>query len=297
VSITVPRISIVTPSFNQAAYLEETIQSVLNQGYQNLEYVVIDGGSSDGSAEIIKHYQKDLHFWVSEKDSGHGHGLNKGFARTSGEIMAWLNSDDKYTAWSFQVVSEIFTLFPHVDWIVGFNSWWTDKGAMTHAARCPKNIFDFLLGNYAWIQQESVFWRRSLWDKAGGFINEDYRLMIDGELWTRFFLYADLYSVDCILGGYRVHSDTRASANYEACLQEMHRAVSRLMRNCSPERRQTLARLKLVRDFERIPLLRRLPLSQLARKVLFPSAFNDAGYKNIFYDHGEWVERKLQFSL
>jgi len=115
--------------------------------------------------------------------------------------MGWINSDDKYTPWSLEVIAEIFTLFPHVGWIVGYNSWYNEKGVMTSASRVPKNAVDFLLGNYKWVQQGSVFWRRSLWEKARGFINEDYKFMVDGELWARFFHYSDLYSVDCILSG------------------------------------------------------------------------------------------------
>ncbi len=187
------KISVVTPSFNQSQFLEQTIQSVLSQNYSALEYVIIDGGSSDGSLNIIQSYDKQLSYWVSERDEGHGHALNKGFSRTTGEIMAWINSDDMYTPWAFETVAEIFLSFPHVMWIVGFNSWWNSAGAMTHASRGPKNIFDYLLGRYAWIQQESVFWRRSLWEKAGGYVNQEYELMVDGELWTRFFLHEPLY--------------------------------------------------------------------------------------------------------
>ncbi len=91
-----PKISIVTPSFNHAQFLEETILSVITQNYPNLEYVIIDGGSTDGSVDIIKKYEKHLTYWVSEPDNGHGDALNKGFAKSTGEIMAWINSDDKY---------------------------------------------------------------------------------------------------------------------------------------------------------------------------------------------------------
>ena len=139
-----PKISIVTPSFNQAPYIEETLQSVLGQNYPNLEYVVIDGGSADGSVDIIKKYEDQLHYFVSEKDFGHGHAINKGFAKTSGEIMAWINSDDKYMPWAFNVVAEIFKKFPEVDWIIGYNGIWNSQGVMTHAYRRPKNICEFL---------------------------------------------------------------------------------------------------------------------------------------------------------
>src|SRR5215212_7784658 len=112
-----PRISIVTPSFNQGRFLRETMQSVLGQGYPNLEYVVIDGGSTDESVDIIRGHEQQLAAWVSEKDAGQYDAINKGFARTSGEVMAWLNSDDKYTPWALPVVGEIFAQLPEVKWL------------------------------------------------------------------------------------------------------------------------------------------------------------------------------------
>jgi Glycosyl transferase family 2 len=123
-----------------------------------------------------------VHYFVSEKDSRHGNALNTGFRQSTGEIMGWINSDDKYLPWTFRTVADIFEQHHDINGITGINAWWNDKGAMIEAGNVYKNIFDFLAGNFTWIQQESVFWRRSLWNKAGGFINEDYRLMVDGEL-------------------------------------------------------------------------------------------------------------------
>lgn len=283
-----PKLSIVTPSFNQGEFIEETIQSVLRQNYQNIEYVVIDGGSSDNSVDIIKKYEDKLHFWISERDEGHGHALNKGFSHTSGEIMAWINSDDKYTPWSFNVVAEIFSKFPHVMWIVGFNSWWNSTGAMTTASRCPKNIFDFLLGNYGWIQQESVFWRRELWEKAGGYINQNYKLMVDGELWTRFFLHEELYSVDCILSGYRMHNNNRAKLHSSNCLEEMNIAISLMKSKCSINTIDSYGKIKLLEKIKKFPFILRFFDSSI-QKI--------AGYKNIVFEDGLWRERILPFSF
>ncbi len=280
---------------NQSSFLEETIESVVSQNYPNLEYVVIDGGSTDGSLDIIKKYQNHLTYWVSEKDRGHAHALNKGFSKTSGEIMAWINSDDKYTPWAFDTVSKIFTKFPKVMWIVGFNAWWNSDGAMTHAERIKKNIYDFLIGNHLWIQQESVFWRRSLWEKAGGHIEENYQFMIDGELWTRFFLHAELYTVDCILSGYRFHDTNRVKLNYQTCLREMDSAVSDLKKNCAEDVLKMANRLKKVKKIVKNPAAKALSLETLFRKSLYKKEYSAANYKNIFFKDGQWHERILPF--
>jgi len=290
-----PKISIVTPSFNQNKYLEKTIQSVVSQAYPNLELVIIDGGSDDGSVETIRKYEHHLSYWVSEKDEGHGHALNKGFSHTTGDIMAWINSDDMYTPWSFNVVSEIFTSFPQIMWIVGFNSLWNSGGSMITAKRAPKNIFDYLLGKYAWIQQESVFWRRDLWEKAGGHINQDYNFMVDGELWTRFFLYESLYTVDCILGGYRLHSDNRAKHNSAECSLEMDKAIAEMRKSCSPDVMKIYNRLEVFPSLRKHRNLRAL-VSRLGAR-LYPSVFRAAAYKNITWRNEGWIERTLPYSL
>ena len=290
------KISVVTPSYNQVQFLEETIRSVIDQGYPDLEYVVIDGGSSDGSPEIIKKYEDHLHYWVSEPDKSHGDALNKGFQKTTGEVMAWINSDDKYMPWTFEIVSEIFTLFPHVNWIVGTYGIWASDGRLTNVYVKNKNIYDFLMGRFDWIQQESVFWRRSLWEKAGATINSSYGLMVDGELWCRFFLKDDLYHVRTVIGGYRHHDQNRAGEYYSECLEEMRKSISDMRKECDDV---------ILRDMQIIDVLRRLGRfigSACANSIyrrLFSGLYERMGYRTITFrsEDMSWKEGRDNFTL
>lgn len=212
-----PRISVVTPSFNQAQYLEATMLSVLAQAYANLEYIVIDGGSNDGSRSIIERYADRLYYWCSEKDRGQYDAINKGFSKSTGEIMAWLNSDDIYLPATFQIVSEIFTQYPQIDWVTtGYPLLLNSKGVavscMAMRGFSAKSFFkgECLAGtpwfSTGFIQQESTFWRRSLWEKAGARVDDSLIFAGDFDLWARFFASATLYSVCTPLACFRVHT-------------------------------------------------------------------------------------------
>ncbi|MBK8805331.1 MAG: glycosyltransferase [Bacteroidales bacterium] len=217
-----PKISIITPSFNQGQYLEETILSVLNQNYPNFEYIIIDGGSTDNSLNIIKKYANRLTYWVSEPDNGMYHAIQKGFDKSSGEIMAWINSDDKYSDGAFSIVSQIFYDYKDIDWITS-NPAHIDELSRIINTRGPRfwDKFDYALGNYKFIQQEGTFWRKTLWEKAGAYISQDYKLASDMELWSRFFNISLLYSVDAILGLFRIRSENQKSLdNYNEYLKE-----------------------------------------------------------------------------
>jgi len=208
------KISIVTPSFNQGQYLDECIDSILSQNYPNLEYVIMDGGSSDNSVDIIKKYEKYLAYWQSRPDDGQYAAINDGFKKTSGEVMAWLNSDDKYHRDSLFKVSYLFSRHTDVEWVIGRPTCWGKDGEITNiASLLPTYSRQAILEgryNQPFIQQESTFWKRSLWNRAGGCLRTDLEFAGDLELWLRFFRHAVLYSVDTLIGGYRIHGNQKA---------------------------------------------------------------------------------------
>jgi len=240
-----PTISVITPSLNQGGFLAATLDSVLSQAYPALEYVVVDGGSTDGSVDTIQRYQDKLAYWVSEPDCGHAHALNKGFARTSGEVMCWINSSDLYYPWTFTTVAEIFSQFPQVEWITGVGTQFDVAGRPKVVGTASgMNIYDVLAGDYRWIQQESVFWRRGLWERAGARLDDNLRCAADFELWLRFFRLAPLYSVGTLLGGFRVHGDRLADAGDDLYEREAGEAHARFV---SEFDRTSLMRARLVR--------------------------------------------------
>lgn len=216
-----PRITVVTPSYNQGRFLQACMRSVLGQQYPNLEYIVIDGGSTDGSVEIIKSFEKDLAYWVSEPDAGHYDALNKGFRHATGDVFAWLNSDDMYTPWAFAVVADIFRRLPEVQWLSTiYPLFWNEADAATLCTELRG--FDRLavLRRGIGVQQESTFWRRSLWERAGGALDASFKLAGDLNLWARFWEHAELYGVAVPLGGIRRHGSQRHVKHFEEYMVE-----------------------------------------------------------------------------
>ncbi|MCG2613430.1 glycosyltransferase [Terrimonas sp. NA20] len=272
-----PKISIVTPNYNQAAFLEQTILSVLSQGYPNLEYIVIDGGSTDGSLEIIRKYEQQLAYWVSEKDNGLYDALQKGFGKSTGDIMAWINSDDLYHRQSFSAVASMFAQFPQARWIMGSNSYFDEEG---NCFTYERDIFDerwsswrMQLYNGAFIQQESVFWKRELWEEAGAYISQEYPLAADFELWLRFFRYDQLYSSSFLLAGFRMRKSGQLSDKFR---KEYLEQVDALLARERKERKMTmyllLCRLIMALTYVLTRKLRRKILSaalKLPAKIVF----------------------------
>lgn len=228
-----PRISVVTPSFNQAPYIEATIRSILLQGYPNLEYIIIDGGSTDGSVEIIKKYEPWLTHWVSEPDGGQYAAINKGFDRSTGQIMAWLNSDDMYVINSFRVIGEIFTtLGDNVKWLTGVPTIWDENDFACAVINLPRYSSSLIRKGFhdgrglLAIQQESTVWSRDLWTLAGGSIDASMQFAADFDLWFRFARYEHLYLVEVPLGGFRVHNHQKTKLYLDRYYAEVDQKLS-----------------------------------------------------------------------
>lgn len=182
---TLPKISLVTCSFQQGRYLETTLRSVLEQGYADLEYLVIDGGSTDDSVATLRRYERQLAYWVSEPDRGQTDALIKGFRRSSGEVLGWLCSDDLLLPGALQAIGEFFARHPQVQAVYGDSLWVDGAGHLLRAKKeIPFNRFVFLY-DHNYIPQPSMFWRRSLYQAVGG-LDVDFNLAMDGDLWERF---------------------------------------------------------------------------------------------------------------
>jgi glycosyltransferase involved in cell wall biosynthesis len=177
-----PRLTIITPSFNQAAFLERTLRSVLDQGYEDLEYLVVDGGSADGSVEILERYDERLSWWVSEPDRGQTDALNKALRRATGDVIAYINSDDVYLPGAFDRAIAALESAPEADWMVGACRFKGDAGFTTEVWRpeMPKGArYWWILGPWG-VPQPSSFWRRRVFDDLGVF-REDLHYVFDTE--------------------------------------------------------------------------------------------------------------------
>jgi len=227
-----PRITMVTAVYNGEAYLEDTIRSLVYQGYPNLEYIIVNDGSTDRTAEIIRDYERYLTAWINQENQGLYAALNVGFARSTGEVMGWLNCSDKLHTGGLAVVGSVFATFPEIEWITGRPTGFNALGMTTHIDNLKRwSRYRFLAGANQYIQQESTFWRKSLWERAGGRVDSSYRDVGDFELWIRFFRNAGLYSVNCLIAGYRFHPDAISHAGREAYDRRCNEIIERELRS------------------------------------------------------------------
>ncbi|MFW5691177.1 MAG: glycosyltransferase [Chloroflexota bacterium] len=205
-----PRVSIVTPSYNQGQFIGETIESVLGQDYPDLEYLIIDGGSTDQTVEILRQYDDDPRVtWVSEPDKGMANAINKGFAMSTGTVMGWLNSDDIYLGQVVRDTVDYFNAHPDIDLVYG-DAVYTHPDGTPTGKRQVGQPFNFLntLAYSNSVPQPGTFWRRELWVQAGP-LREDLHMALDGEYWLRMSRYGRLRYIPGDRATYRLHDESK----------------------------------------------------------------------------------------
>lgn len=213
-------VSVITPSFNQARYLEETIHSVLDQQGVELEYIIIDGGSTDGSREIIEKYAPLLAGWVSEKDRGQTDAINKGFARARGDILAWLNSDDTYEPGAIQAAVEYLTAHPQTGLVYGDAHYIDEHSRIIGRFPAAQTDYRKLRQGYVHIPQQAAFFRAELWRKVGP-LDPDFFFAMDYDLWVRLAAISQVDYVPKLWANFRLHADAKTISADDRCWPEM----------------------------------------------------------------------------
>ena len=217
-----PLVSIVTPSFNQSIFLEDTIRSVLDQDYGNIEYILIDGGSTDGSLEIIRKYADRLAYWVSEKDLGQTDALNKGFAAAHGSVLAWLNSDDTYNPGAISEAVDYLTAHPDTGMVYADLDFIDENNRVIGRFPAAQTDLQRLRRGYVHIPQPASFFRAEHWRKVGP-LDPTFYFAMDYDLWVRLAGKAPLRYVAETWAAFRLHGGAKSIAADDRCWPEMLR--------------------------------------------------------------------------
>lgn len=224
----VPRVSIVTPSYNQAQFLEETILSVLNQDYPNIEYIVVDGGSTEGSVEIIQKYADRLAYWVSEKDNGQAHAINKGWRRATGDIIAYLNSDDIYYPGAIRQAVVALAEHPSAGMVFSDALLIDEHGETLRELFASPFDIHRLIAMEGFVPQPTAFIRRQVLDEVG-LLDERLHMVMDYDLWVRLGLrYEACYLPDVHLAAQREHGTAKSTAQINTFALERYRALNKV---------------------------------------------------------------------
>lgn len=242
-----PKITVVIPSYNQGHFLEETIISVINQQYPNVEILVVDGGSKDNTVEIIKKYEMQLAWWVSEKDKGQSDAINKGFARATGDIVTWLCSDDLYTEGTLKRIAELFSQLPEdIGVVYGGATLFGENFATKNSFGYENANAERYIAGQAFPQPSSFIKKQHL-DEAGNWVREDLHLGMDYDLFARLGCVCKFHRVKEIFSRYRLHDASKTVSQHSRLIEDWTRTFSNLCRNCGWD--------DLVEKMEKIPQL------------------------------------------
>ena len=221
-----PKVSIITPSFNQGQFLEASIRSVLDQDYPNIEYILVDGGSKDDSVEIIKKYADRLTWWVSEKDKGHADALNKGFSRATGDILAWLNSDDVYFPRAVSEAVASLKSQPEVGLVYGDADLIDDSGTTIGQFGSKQTGYRPMLRGSVHIPQATTFFRADVWRRVGP-LDLTLFFSFDYDLWVRIAKVSRVLYVPKRWAKFRIHGAGKTIINDDRCYPDMLRVLKR----------------------------------------------------------------------
>jgi glycosyltransferase involved in cell wall biosynthesis len=221
-----PLVSILTPSFNQARFLEETILSVLAQDYPNLEYLIVDGGSTDGSGEIIQRYTGRIAWWVSEQDEGQTDAINKGFAHAKGEILAWLNSDDTYLPGAVSAAVKSLEAHPEAALVYADANLVDEQNLTIGQFPAKQTDLKHLLCGSVHIPQQTTFFRASYWQQVAP-LDPSFQFAMDYDLWVRLAKLAPLVYIPGLWANFRLHGEGKSLTMDERCYPEMLRVYQR----------------------------------------------------------------------
>lgn len=219
-------VSIVTPSFNQAPFLESTIRSVLGQDYAHFEYIIIDGGSTDGSLDIIKRYEKHLASWVSEADRGQTEAINKGFAQAQGDVLAWLNSDDTYEPGAISEAVTFLKENPEVGLVYGDANYIDEQGIIRGRFPAAQTDHSRLRRGYVHIPQQAAFFKADIWRKVGP-LDPSFYFAMDYDLWVRISAEREIVYLPRLWANFRMHGDAKTITADDRCWPEMLRVHRR----------------------------------------------------------------------
>lgn len=215
-------ISIVTPSYNQAPYIEETIRSVLAQDYPEIEYIIVDGSSADGTVDIIKKYEDNISWWVSEKDNGQTDAINKGFARARGDVLAWINSDDTYELGAVSAAAKYLQEQPEVGMVYGDCNFINQNGKVIGKFGAAQTNYRLIRQGYVHIPQQTMFFRADLWKQVGP-LDPSFYFAMDYDLWTRISKRAEIKYVPQTWANFRLHTSGKTIMADDRCWPEMVR--------------------------------------------------------------------------